>query len=66
MAKMRYCRFYNTWIDLRDCLEALLDVGGCVEAIDSDDERSSAESLVLVCREIVNLVDGRDDNDLTD
>lgn len=57
MANMSYCRFQNTLTDLRDCAEALEDVGGVVEDIDGN-ERYAAKRLIELCRLIVTLVDG--------
>jgi hypothetical protein len=43
MANMSYCRFYNTRIDLEDCLDAL-----------NDNEELSAEELKS-CKQMFNM-----------
>lgn len=49
MANMSYCRFHNTRLDMRDCIEAL----------ESGEELSSgeAEKCVLMFEEIIRYLD---------
>ena len=51
MGNMSYCRFRNTYGDLRDCREALDN-----ETIDSlsDDEREAALGLIELCAGIAD------------
>lgn len=54
MGNMSYCRFENTYDDLRDCLEALEDAGS-VEAVQEEansTERIYVKRLVELCKEI--------------
>lgn len=46
MANMSYCRFYNTLIDMRDCVEALED-----RDISSSEEKSKAKTLLKLVLE---------------
>ena len=48
------CRFQNTAIDLRDCLDNLFDYDL------SDDESRARRRLIQICREIVAAVDNDD------
>jgi len=50
---MSYCRFENTYRDLRDCYEAICDR----EKVE-DDERDYRKQLIFLCREIVEEVEG--------
>lgn len=43
MANMSYCRFNNTVIDLRDCIDTLQ---GCNSGIHSEDEKKKAKQLI--------------------
>jgi hypothetical protein len=49
MANMSYCRFENTSIDLRDCVNALEegDYPG------SDDEKQAAKYIVNLCNRYI-------------
>jgi hypothetical protein len=49
MANMSYCRFENTSIDLRDCVNALEegDYPG------SDDEKQAAKYMIALCERYV-------------
>ncbi len=56
MSNMSYCRFENTYRDLKDCQEALQDEGG-VEGIEeeaSQNEKPYIKDLIELCREIVD------------
>ncbi len=48
MANMSYCRFHNTLIDLRDCINALYD-----RDIESEEEKRKAE---IMLEEIARLL----------
>lgn len=52
MANMSYCRFQNTFLDLRDCLRALQEEG--IEGIESADERAAAADLVKLAQTFIN------------
>lgn len=47
MANMSYCRFENTYRDLRDCLDAL-EEGGKL----SNEEVEYKKELIRLCQEI--------------
>ena len=51
MANMSYCRFQNTLKDLRDCAEALDEIGDNLAEL-SKDEARAATALIAVCQEI--------------
>lgn len=56
MGNMSYCRFENTYGDLKDCLEALSDAGG-VNELEKDAgqyEKKYVRKLVDLCKEIVD------------
>ena len=58
MGNMSYCRFQNTYGDLKDCegaLEELLNAGEGAEVL-SREELSAACHLIEVCQRIVNMV----------
>lgn len=49
MANMSYCRFHNTRLDMRDCIEALEN--------GEELSREEAEKCVLMFEEIVRYLD---------
>lgn len=51
MPNMSYCRFQNTFNDLRDCLTVLREEG--LDGIESRSELEYAQSLAIVARKIV-------------
>lgn len=51
MANMSYCRFENTYRDLRDCYYALEDRGP--EEL-SDSELNHARHMMKICENILN------------
>jgi hypothetical protein len=60
-----YCRFENTYNDLRDCLEAL-DNAPSVEALEKDSneyERKYIRKLIELCEEIAGNYGNQDDWD---
>ena len=49
---MSYCRFQNTYLDLKDCLEYLQD--NYFETRDlSEEEKDALKRLVETCKEII-------------
>ena len=50
---MTYCRFENTYNDLRDCLGALseIEIDDLVET-----EKEYAKKLILLCKEIADFM----------
>ena len=56
MSNMGYCRFWNTALDLADCLNHLADHL-------TGDEAEARERLVRLCNEIVEETEGRDLDD---
>lgn len=52
MANMAYCRFGNTYRDLKDCYEEMsLESPGLL----SESERMAKRDLIALCRRIVSL-----------
>lgn len=51
MSNMEYCRFYNTALDLEDCLEALDQCEWNLETL-SPEEKASAIRLLKLCTRI--------------
>lgn len=54
MANMSYCRFENTYKDLKDCYEALCEAGS-IKAVQKDASQYEAphvKLLVELCKEI--------------
>lgn len=51
MGNMSYCRFQNTLNDLRDCAEALDEIGDNLAELSKDEARAAA-ALIVVCQEI--------------
>ena len=47
MSNMSYCRFENTYNDLRDCAEALADIGDLSEI-----ETKYKNKLLDLCKEL--------------
>ena len=61
---MSYCRFENTFGDLRDCQEALEEAGS-IEEVEKDAneyEKRYIRKLVALCRDIAEAY-GEDQND---
>jgi len=54
MGNMSYCRFENTFRDLKDCQEALQDAGGVKDYQESANqyEKKYVARLVELCKEI--------------
>lgn len=50
MSNMSYCRFENTYSDLRDCVDALADPM-------SKDEARYARKMYKLCQEFITNVD---------
>ncbi len=56
MPNMSYCRFENTYQDLKDCQEALQNEGG-VKGVEEDSnqyEKPYIKKLIELCRDIVD------------
>lgn len=51
MANMSYCRFQNTLEDLRDCAEALEEIGDNLAEL-SKEEARAADALIAICQAI--------------
>lgn len=51
MSNMSYCRFQNTLKDLRDCAEALEEIGDNLVELSKEEARAAA-ALIAVCQEI--------------
>lgn len=54
MSNMSYCRFENTYGDLRDCVEALEEEG--LEEL-SDQEKIYAKKIKDLCKEYSQLIE---------
>jgi len=60
MANMSYCRFQNTYADVKDCAEALgaasdegLDLKQFLTGLGSDDERRAVARFIRNCRSAI-------------
>lgn len=53
MGNMSYCRFQNTLEDLRDCRDALMEMGDYEKELD-DEEARAAKKLLKLCRELAD------------
>ena len=51
MSNMSYVMFQNTLRDLRECNEALDEIGGDLTQL-SDSERKAAEKMIEICKQI--------------
>lgn len=60
MANMSYCRFQNTLDDLRDCRDALIEMGDFEREL-SEDEAKAARRLLKLCRELADDYAPEDD-----
>ena len=56
MANMSYCRFENTYGDLKDCAEALVEANGIENVVDEANEYEApwVSAVVKLCREIAD------------
>ncbi len=65
MANMSYCRFENTYGDLRDCYNALIEAGSIKELEENSSvyEEKYIRKLVELCK---NIADRFDDEDVCD
>lgn len=53
MSNMSYCRFRNTVRDLRDCQQALSEMGDVQKEL-SEEEFAAAKRLLRVCRDLAD------------
>lgn len=53
MANMSYCRFQNTLEDLRDCRDALNEMGDFEKEL-SEEEAKAAKRLLKMCRSLAD------------
>ena len=53
MGNMSYCRFQNTLDDLRDCRDALMEMGDYEKELDEEEARA-AKRLLRICRELAD------------
>ena len=53
MGNMSYCRFQNTLNDLRDCRDALMEMGDYENEL-AEDEAHAAKRLLRICRELAD------------
>ena len=51
MSNMSYCRFHNTLQALKDCSDALDEIGGNLSEL-SKDEARAANNLIALCQKI--------------
>jgi hypothetical protein len=58
MSNMGYCRFQNTLHALRDCAQALEEMGGNLAEL-SKAEAEAADALIQICQEIGQGSDSR-------
>ena len=55
MSNMSYCRFQNTLKDLRDCADALEEIGDNLAELSK--EARAATELIAICQEISGRFD---------
>lgn len=53
MANMSYCRFRNTISDLRDCRDALYEMGDYEKELNTE-EAKAAKGLLKICKELAD------------
>ena len=53
MANMSYCRFHNTLEDLRDCRDALYEMGDYEKEL-SAEESKAAKRMLKICKELAD------------
>jgi ABC-type Na+ transport system ATPase subunit NatA len=55
MPNMSYCRFQNTWLDLRDCYDAMTGIDEYYQsrADLSREEFESLKQLIQACKDVV-------------
>ena len=46
---MSYCRFQNTYLDLQDCYENMVNIDEV-----SSDEKRAHDRLIELCKDIIN------------
>ena len=63
MANMSYCRFENTYSDLIDCKNALLDIAEDGESI-SKSEWSYAKRMRDLCERFIDSFDEIDESEI--
>lgn len=56
MSNMSYCRFQNTLKDLRDCADALEEIGDNLAELSKEEARAATE-LIAICQEISGRFD---------
>ena len=56
MSNMSYCRFQNTLKDLRDCVDALEEIGDNLAELSKEEARAATE-LIAICQEISGRFD---------
>ena len=52
MSNMSYCRFENTIHDMRDCEEALNEISGNIEELESESEQQCAKKFIAICKRV--------------
>ncbi len=65
MANMSYCRFENTYKDLQECYNALIEAGGIEEVEETANkyERKYVRKLVQLCKDIVSDFSDEEEED---
>lgn len=51
---MSYCRFENTFLDMRDCEIALNEISGNIEQLESESEQKYAKLFITLCKRIAS------------
>ena len=52
MGNMSYCRFENTVGYMQDCEDALNEINGNIEQLESKSEQECAELFIKICKRI--------------
>jgi hypothetical protein len=64
MANMSYCRFENTYHDLRDCYNALTNGEGKDKNMNKEYEQPSKKALIKLCQTIVEEFSNGEENEI--
>jgi tetrahydromethanopterin S-methyltransferase subunit G len=54
MGNMSYCRFENTVGDMQDCENALNEISGNIEELESEVEQMYAKEFIKICKRIAS------------
>ncbi len=64
MGNMSYCRFENTYHDLRDCYNALTNGDGNDKNMNKEYEQPSKKALIKLCAQIAEEFSNGEENEV--